>query len=163
MRKLAICLLILAIIVGGCTKRPTDTSTPILPSNAETETFEVISQIGGPTQAVAIQGNYTYIGVGPRLVILDVANPSNLREVGSTLPFGGLVESITLGNGVAYVACGSAGLNIIDTVSPNNPTLVTAYNTQGYIEAVAIAGKYAYICDGPVGVRVLDVTNPAKP
>ena len=35
----------------------------------QAQNVKLVSQIGGSTRAVAVQGNYAYIGVGPRLFI----------------------------------------------------------------------------------------------
>jgi hypothetical protein len=44
--------------------------------NAEAENVEFVGQIGGATRAVSIQGDYAYIGLGPRLAVLDISNPA---------------------------------------------------------------------------------------
>ena len=44
----------------------------------------LVGQIGGLTYAVAVQGGYAYVGVGPRLVILDIRNPARPTLVGQT-------------------------------------------------------------------------------
>ncbi len=48
------------------------------------QNVELVGQIGGRVQAVAVQGGYAYIGVGPRLVVVDVSNPAAPRKVGET-------------------------------------------------------------------------------
>ena len=35
---------------------------------------ELVAQTGGVTNAVAVQGNYAYAGVGPRLIVLDTSD-----------------------------------------------------------------------------------------
>ncbi len=37
----------------------------------------LVGQIGGPAYAVAVQANYAYLGIGPRLWVLDVSNPAH--------------------------------------------------------------------------------------
>ena len=43
---------------------------------------ELIGQVGGATQAVAVAGSYAYVGVGPQLVILDISDPAQPAVVG---------------------------------------------------------------------------------
>ena len=43
-------------------------------------------QLGGSTQAVAVQGSLAYIGDGPRMLVLDVAHPDTPVQVGQTPP-----------------------------------------------------------------------------
>jgi hypothetical protein len=125
--------------------------------------WQVVGQIGGPTQAVAVQGDYAYVGVGLRLIVLDVTNPITPTEVGSTPPFPYFVEDIALSGTRAYVAAGGAGLRIVDISNPGNPTEVGAWDSPGYAEGVAVEGNIAYLADGPYGLRVVDVTDPAHP
>ena len=44
--------------------------------DADAENVEFVGQIGGSTYTVFVEGDYAYIGVGPRLTILDVSNPT---------------------------------------------------------------------------------------
>jgi len=73
---------------------------------------ELVGQIGGSTYAVAVQGNYAYIGVGPRLFILDVSDPSRPDVVGQTsvLPE---VVGVAVSGSYAYVADWNGGLVIL--------------------------------------------------
>jgi len=57
----------------------------------QSQNVELVGQIGGSTWAVAVQGNYAYIGVGPRLVILNTADPAHPVVVGQTGVLPGVV------------------------------------------------------------------------
>jgi parallel beta-helix repeat protein len=125
--------------------------------------LRLVGQIGGPTQGVAVQGGYAYIGVGLRLVVLDVSNPPELREVGATTPFPHFVEDVAVSGNLAYVAAGGAGLRVVNISDPTHPTEVGAWDSRGYAEGVAVAGNIVYLADGPYGLRVVDVSNPTQP
>jgi parallel beta-helix repeat protein len=125
--------------------------------------WQVVGQIGGPTQGVAVQGSYAYVGVGLRLVVLDVSNPFSLQEVGATTPFPYFVEDVAVSGNLAYVAAGGAGLRIVDVSNPSHPTEIGAWDSRGYAEGVAVAGNVAFLADGPYGLRLVDVSNPAQP
>lgn len=71
---------------------------------ADAENVELVAQIGGITYAVAVQGGYAYLGVGPRLVVLDILNPANPTRVGQTELLSGVVEDVFLSGPYAYVA-----------------------------------------------------------
>ncbi len=125
--------------------------------------WQAVGQIGGPTQGVAVQGSYAYVGVGLRLVVLDISNPAALREVGVTRPFPHFVQDVAVSGTLAYVAAGGAGLRVVDISNPAFPTEVGFWDSRGYAEGVAVAGKTAYLADGPYGLRVFDVSKPAQP
>ncbi len=122
--------------------------------------LKVVGQIGGPSQAVAVQGSYAYVGVGLRLIVLDIANLANPREVGATEPFGWYVEDVAVVGNTAFVAAGGAGLYIVDVSNPARPVVAGSLDTPGYAEGMVVVGRYAYVADGPAGLRVVDIGNP---
>jgi uncharacterized protein (TIGR03437 family) len=125
--------------------------------------WQLIGQIGGPTQAVAAQGNHAYVGVGQRLIVLDVTDPTTPREVGSSAPFADFVRDIAVSGTVAYVAAGGAGLHVLDVSDPAHPAEIGAVQLRGYAEGVAVSGTTVCLADGPYGLRVIDVLNPRNP
>ncbi len=46
--------------------------------------LELVGQLGGAVRGMTVHGNYVYIGVGPRLAILDISNPAAPRLIGET-------------------------------------------------------------------------------
>jgi len=152
-----------AISTQTSTPSSTPTVVPLPTPNPALGPLQIVGQIGGPTQAVAVAGNYAYVGVGSRLAVLDVSIPSSPREVGSSEPFGAAVRDVKVSDNIAYVAAGGAGLYILDISSPAHPTIMGNYKSSGYTEGVTIEGNYAYVADGPSGLRVVDVTNRAHP
>jgi len=125
--------------------------------------MEIVGQIGGTTEAVAVDGRHAYIGVGPRLVVVDVSDPRSLRVVGwgSILP--DVVGDVTVVAGFVYMAAGSAGLRVIDVTVPSNSREVGFVDTPGSAHGVTVAGGHAYVADLDSGLRVIDVTAPARP
>ena len=65
--------------------------------------LRLVGQIGGVNNAVAVAGNRAYLGVGPRLVVLDISDPASPLVLGQTEPFEGVVEGIAVSGGYAYV------------------------------------------------------------
>jgi parallel beta-helix repeat protein len=123
----------------------------------------VIGQIGGLTEAVTAEGNYAYVGIGMRMVVVDISNPSTPVEVGSTVPLAASVSEITVVGSTAYVADGAGGLYIIGVSDVANPTVLGRWVTNGYAEEVAVSGQFALVADGPAGLAVVDVSTPSKP
>ena len=65
---------------------------------------ELVGQIGGATSAVAVEGRYAYVGVGPRLVILDMADPARPTAVGQSAVLPGVIRGVAVAGSYAYVA-----------------------------------------------------------
>lgn len=138
--------------------------TPAASASSEESTgWEATGQAGGPTQGIAVQGDYAYIGVGPRLVVVDISDPANPHPVGATAMLDDLVLDVAVSGTVAYVAAGGAGLQVVDITNPLAPAVIGAWNSPGFTEGVAVSGSVAYLADGSYGLRVVDVSDPAAP
>ena len=124
---------------------------------------ELVGQVGGPIFAVDVQGQYAYVGIGPRLTVLDVSDPTRPAVVGQSnvLPY--TVRDIHIAGHYAYVIVWYSGLRIIDISDPAIPIEVGAYQPPGFAEAVYVAGHYAYVAAQTAGLRVIDVSDPAAP
>ncbi|MCP4210008.1 MAG: hypothetical protein GY764_00880 [Halieaceae bacterium] len=89
----------------------------------------LVSQIGGAILAGDVRGDYAYVGVGPRLKILNIADPANPAVVGQTDVLAGILCYVTVEGDYAYVLAGYSGLRIIDIANPANPTEVSHFPT----------------------------------
>ena len=110
-----------------------------------------------------VQGGYAYVGVGPRLLILNVSNPFHPVLVGQSPVLPTFVESVRVVGDFAYVTKGYGGLHIIDVSDPANPVWRGAYDTPGEAKDVSVAGSLAYVADQTSGMQIIDVSNPANP
>ncbi len=63
----------------------------------------------GPTTAVAVESNTVYVGVGLRLVVLDLGGVQPVF-LGATDVFSDMVSDVALSGSTAFVAAGAAGL-----------------------------------------------------
>jgi hypothetical protein len=124
--------------------------------------LEYVGHIGGPTNAVAVQGAYAYIGEGPALTVLDVSTPGSPSVLGKTTPMPAIVEGVAVAGGYAYVAANDAGLRVIDVSDAARPTEVGSLGTWGPAYGVAATGTYAYVADD-AGLLVVDVSTPSTP
>ena len=129
----------------------------------DAENVELVGQIGGGTAAVAVQSSYAYIGVGPRVEVLDVSDASNPILVGRTDVLPGSVSSIAVAGNTAYVTTGNSGLCIFDIANPESPVAIGRYDTPGQAYDVVLAGSQAYIADGTAGLHVVNVADPQHP
>ena len=125
--------------------------------------IERVGQIGGESNAVAVQGSYAYFGIGPRLAILNIADPAKPEFVGQTSILSDVVQDVAVAGDYVYIADYDAGLRVINVGNPSAPVEVGAYDTPGLALGVAVVGSYAYIADYQAGLRVINVTDPTAP
>ncbi len=132
--------------------------------------LEPVNQAGGQSFAVAVEGNTAYVGVGPRLVTLDISNPNAPRAVGQSDVLPGVVQDIAISNNRAYIAAGDAGLLILDISIRAKPREIASVRTSASVWRVAVQGTRAYVAQGKrtegVGegsLGVIDIANPAGP
>ena len=118
--------------------------------------------IGGRCSALAANGNLILVGAGASLEAWDRSNPAAPVKLGAVrLP--GLIQGLAVGNGWAYAACGSAGVQFVDLSNPAQPVHQKIMQTSGQAYGVAISGNYLCVADGAAGVRIADISNPAAP
>ena len=144
---LVVSLALLSSASGARAQEPPSTSWEGVVAQQQAQNVELVGQIGGPVYAVALQGNYAYVGVGPRLVILNVSDVAHPVVVGQTDILPGVVEGVAVAGNTAYVADGSSGLRIVDVSNPAAPSEAGFYDTPGYAYGVAAAGNHAYVGD----------------
>jgi len=82
----------------------------------------------------------------------------------SFLPIPGFANSVAVSGDTAFVAAGSAGLQVV-SLSPNRtaPSIATSLAIPGNANDVAVAGNVAYLAMGSSGLATVDVTNPLAP
>ena len=132
-----------------------------------------VGQLGGggrePHNVVAATGDYLLMAEG---LYVRVVDPAGMRVVGASPLLPGLVEGVSIGDGLAFAALGPAGLAILDLVEPRHPrpvALVPAAEAISYAEA---AGGRLYVADrgscGPTvgcrsGCRASMTARPSGP
>ncbi len=119
---------------------------------------------GGSVFAVAVQGNYAYIGEGRGFVVLDISNPASPSRIGR-VAMTGIVAGIALSNQYAYVANGEGGLQVVDITIPTAPAIRGCYATTNWTWAAGIKilnGK-AYVADEIAGLQIFDLGIPTVP
>ncbi len=87
---LLLAVLVLNVLPGVSRAKPGASSL------FDSAALDLVGQIGGITSAVATQGNYAYVGIGPRLVLFDISNPAHPRPVGQTPVFPRLVYKVAV-------------------------------------------------------------------
>jgi hypothetical protein len=100
-------------------------------------------------------------GSGGGLRILDVSQPGDPRPFNhQPLPISG--RRIEVDGILAYMSS-AIGLHIVNIFNPENPVLVSTYDTTGYGRDLDYESGYVYLAAGSSGLLVIDVTKPANP
>lgn len=129
-----------------------------------------VGQLGGAALSVAVAGNRAFAGFGPRLAVLDVADPSRPRLLGQSPPLPGLIQDVAVDGRYAYAAGGFYGMAVIDVTDPALPQIVTTISPLGEQErsvAIALADRHAFLVsqsdDMTHMLRVYDLAQAAEP
>jgi hypothetical protein len=72
----------------------------------------------------------------------------------------GFTNNVDVSGNFAYVAAGSAGLQVVDVSDRNNPRIVAAFDTPGNAQDVKVVGNTAFVADGSAGLQIIDITDP---
>jgi hypothetical protein len=110
-----------------------------------------------------VQGDFAYVGVGPRLAILDVSTPGHPNSAGETEPLPNVVHGVAVEGPHVYIADRDAGLRIVDVSNPGAPIEVGVYDTAGNCLDVAVSGGLAYLAAGGAGLNIVDIADVGAP
>ncbi|MFO1459104.1 MAG: Ig-like domain-containing protein [Verrucomicrobiota bacterium] len=83
-------------------------------------------------------------------IIASVDTPGDARDV-------------AVGDSMALVADGPAGVAVVNLSDPRRPTLLTRIPGSGEANGVAVEGRFGAVAFGSGGVAVLDLSDPAAP
>ena len=140
------------------TPEVTSTESPI--ENA----LEYINQYGGSTTTVAVKGNYAYMGQGPRMVVLDISNPTSPVFISDSEPLPGLVMGVEVEGDYAYVTTMYSGLNVFDISKADQPRLVSKVEPKhAGCGPLTLNDGIAFIACNPSGLFVVDISDPISP
>lgn len=129
---------------------------------------EVLSQFGGVTQDIALQGTTAYVANGDGgLLIADVSNPDQIVVL-STLPMEVSIapdvrlpaRHVAVSGQYAFVTSAYV-LVVVDVSDPARPFKIGEATT-GFIGALALTGTTLYSVS-EYGFSVIDVSDPSRP
>lgn len=81
----------------------------------------------------------------------------------SSLAIPGYANNVEVSGNFAFVAAGSAGLQIVDVSNRNVPAIASSLDTDGTAIDVRVLGNFAYLADGEGGLKIIDIENPRAP
>lgn len=128
----------------------------------------LLGAFGGEPAEVAVEGDTAWVGVGRRLVAVDISRPTDPRAVDRTPPLPGLPRDIAVVDGFVFVALEEDGVYVLDGANLHRPDWLVAH-----IDApldglgtspiqVVTAGDVLYVSGGKT-VTIADIADPAHP
>ncbi len=155
------------VAVSGTTAYVADEESglQIVDVSDPTDPAFITSYGGTDVVDVVVAGAVAYVADGPRMRTLDVSDPATPTPLGSLLVSGDSVRAITLAGKTAYLAAGSAGLQICDVSDPNSPDLLGTSDAPDNAVDVAVVGTTAYVVntDDALRLDIIDVADPNAP
>jgi hypothetical protein len=75
----------------------------------------------------------------------------------------GFANKVRVNGNYAYVAAGSAGLQIVDVSNHVSPRIAATLSLPGNANELRLVGNLAYMAVGSAGLTIVDITNPLSP
>ena len=129
-----------------------------------------IGQLGGSALAVAVRDGRAYLGVGRRLVLVDLAPGGSgamlpSLERGQSPALEDAIRSVALLGSVAWLAAGPSGLVSVAASEPEAPRILGRLPSDwaSYDVAIDADARRAYVAEGSRGMHIVDVADPASP
>lgn len=119
--------------------------------------------------ATSADSNYLFVACGEMGLV--IYNISNLQEgFGNYTRAGwcdtpGDAEAITIleSESLAFMACGTAGLQILDYSDTSNIFIAGSYDSAGYVKDLIYSDHLVYMTAETGGFQIIDVTDITKP
>lgn len=148
------------------------TPSPFAPEMAEELTFNLINQQGGAISGVAAMDQTVFVGAGPRLIVVDIVNPTEPQTLGQSELLPGLVQSVLVRDNRAYVGAGSS-IIIFDVSNPQLLTLLGELSLSEPVFHLALGGETLVVAmaaepnaaqeNGSGTIVTIDVSQPEQP
>ena len=151
---------------------PTPVPATALPTVEAKPAFSLVTQLGGTVDVVDLAGSVAYLGVGPRLALVDISQPSAPRFLGQSDVLPDLVQAVAAQANTAYVGTGRGILHVFDITDPEFPLEISR------LDHVAGSGKASWIDifpagdivyavnrrdDGVISLAAIDISDPLQP
>lgn len=126
------------------------------------QALDVIS-VESECATFTVKDGYAYL-IGEYLKVIDVSDPSNLREVGSFIAYAFGAKAITVSNDIAYAAMDSevfAGVSAYNVSDPSNPYSLDTIEIYSATD-IESKGSYVYVSAGMRGLHTVDASIPSQ-
>lgn len=175
----SVCFIAISLLIAGCggvssrtSKGPSQDPEGIgIVDGAEVRVFnpealspkstEAATQTKARGDAAFQTAQWIYRGTTAGLVIGTLENHEFREE--STVYLPGMVSDILVHNHMAYVACGPAGVYLVDVKNAKSPKLRKGIDTPGGATRLTRSDDTLVIADGTQGVVLVDISKPENP
>ncbi len=149
-------LLYVADMSGGI--RLYNVADPLSPVQIARDTL-----YGTYTDAVA-RGRYAFCALGwSGFTAIDFSILNDPVEYGPISSLGGYAYSITLDNDRAYIACGTAGLKIVDISDPHSCSIIGSLSLSGSARGIFARRDTVFVASYTAGLHIVDACDPTSP
>ncbi len=127
--------------------------------------LEAVAHAGGwAAGAIALQEDLAFIGIGPKLAIVDVRDVESPILVGAAY-LGEFLCDVEVDGDLAYVGLRGGGLRIVNVARAESPQLIGLMQTGGDVLDLALepGRQVVYMADSDIGVLIVDVASASAP
>ncbi len=121
----------------------------------------------GATQGQVFAGQSGSCTITTTIAALSATSTGTVRTFAPTalsfVSIPGFANSVDVSGDFAYVAAGSAGLQIVDVSSRTSPRIAASLALPGNANDVKLDGTRAYVAAGRAGLHIVDISNPLSP
>lgn len=122
--------------------------------------------LDGFPQGIAAVKDHVLVVNGLELLVVNTSDPKAMRVTGRLVmavdPVAG-PQGIHVEGKLAYVACRTQGVAVVDISDLNQPVLVTRIGLPGFARDTAVHQGNLYVASDTWGVHILSLANPRKP
>ncbi len=131
---------------------------------ASAGTLELTNVVAEQAGSYKVQVSNTAGSATSAAAVLSMRPGVSVTSVGAWPGYDrGEAAAVAVQGDLAYMACGSGGLQIVYIHDPNTPIAVGRVDIRGDAYRVAVSGDYAYVADYYAGLQVIDVSDPTSP
>jgi hypothetical protein len=127
-------------------------------------TLQPVGQAGGRSLALACAGPYIYLGVGMRVLMVDVSDPDQPTAVGETAAFPDVVTDVDEAGGRLYVLANAwhrevtDRLHVFDLKDPRVPRPIVDWPVPGgTATALTVHGGRGYLTGAAEGFLIVEL------
>ncbi len=116
------------------------------------------------SNTVVSTGNYTYLGSGFGIYVLNTGNPNSPQLI-NQIPTNGEVNRLLINGNYLYCANGAKGLKIFEIMTPESLILIGGLELNGDAKDTFIKDSFAYVGTSGLtkGLWIINISNPALP